>query len=118
MKQVKISLLVTLLPVFSSMTALAAKPITIDQPNYIKATLEPNLLDPDSAKYKFPDYIESESTYCFQLNATNLYGGYTGYRWVQIPYKSIVSKEKNVPVDINILPKEVFEESCKEIGYK
>jgi hypothetical protein len=50
----------------------------------------------------------------FQLNAT-IYSGYTGYRWVQIPYKSIVSKEKNVPVDINILPKEVFEESCKEI---
>ncbi|HAV1608063.1 TPA: hypothetical protein JG839_004458 [Enterobacter hormaechei subsp. steigerwaltii] len=118
MEKVKLSLLVTILAIFSSTKALADKPITVEQQKYIKNTLAPSLLDPDSAKYKFPDYIESNSTYCFKLNATNPYGGYTGYRWVQIPYKSIVNMDKNISVDINVLPKEIFEESCKKQGYK
>ncbi|AXW99284.2 MULTISPECIES: hypothetical protein [Cronobacter] len=116
MNKIKISLLLAL-PIFYSTAAFAAKPLTSEQQDYIKKTLEPNLLDPDSTKYQFPAYIDSEPTYCFKLNAVNAYGAYTGYRWVQIPYKSIVKMEKNVPVDLNVLPKEVFEESCKEIGY-
>ncbi|HIA4421827.1 TPA: hypothetical protein ACWQGB_005169 [Escherichia coli] len=95
-----------------------AKPLTLVQQDYIKSILEKQLLAPDAAKYKFPDHVEGSNTYCFKLNATNSYGGYTGYRWVQIPYNDVLTKNSNTIVDLNILPKEVFEESCKELGYK
>ncbi|HFZ8366071.1 TPA: hypothetical protein ACIPAM_004433 [Salmonella enterica subsp. enterica serovar Wangata] len=111
-----IFLLSILIVSFSSV--IEAKPLTTEQQHYIKKIIERQLLDPDSAKYKFPDYIESNPTYCFKLNATNSYGGYAGYRWVQISYKNIVQKNYNVVLDISVLPKEVFEESCNEIGYK
>ncbi|ECJ6094791.1 hypothetical protein GR78_19095 [Salmonella enterica] len=117
MRLCKSSTLIILLSVFFTYEG-AAKPLALDQQNYIKSVLSNQLLDPDSAKYKFPDYIEGNSTYCFKLNATNTYGGYTGYRWVQIAYNSVAQKKNDAVVDINVLPKEVFEESCKELGYK
>ncbi|EDF8370622.1 hypothetical protein NU090_004140 [Salmonella enterica] len=110
-------MLASILATFSSST-LAATPLTIDQKSYIKSVLNKQLLDPESAKYQFPDYLEKNPTYCFKLNAKNPYGGYTGYRWVQIAHDSIKQNSPDAVVDISVLPKEVFEESCKEIGYK
>lgn len=117
MKSANFIILTSILATFSSNT-LAATPLTIDQKSYIKSVLNQQLLDPDSAKYQFPDYIEKNPTYCFKLNAKNPYGGYAGYRWVQIAHDSIEQKSQDAVVDISVLPKEVFEESCKEIGYK
>ena len=57
----------------------AARDLTDDEKARIIAAVSAQLRDPDSAKFKFPDYDEADAPiYCGWVNAKNAFGGYVG----------------------------------------
>lgn len=113
----KTVLTLSFLAIFSS-NAYASKPLSAEEQQYIKEIMEDQFRDPDSAKYRFPDYIESSQNYCFKVNATNAFGGYVGYKWMQIPFDVIMKKQPHKPALLAYLPDGIFDDICKEMGYK
>jgi hypothetical protein len=64
------------------------RPLTDAEKKIITSAHGSDLKDPQSAQYRWADLIiepsakGAEFAYCFQVNAKNSYGGYTGFRTI------------------------------------
>lgn len=84
------------------------EPLPTDYQEQLKSTIEVQLKDPDSAKYKFfsPRKSYTESTRHFGytvpvgVNAKNSYGGYTGFQLQYYAYYGGIFKDVTTGVEL------------------
>lgn len=109
--------------------AACADALTEKQKAAVMTAVRDELKDPDSAQFKWldiPAALKAESgtlPYCVLVNAKNSYGGYVGFKPMQIilytkPDGSAVAIVMNPPSDDPEIVESVNSELCSKKGYK
>lgn len=100
-----------------------AKELSSAQKRAVEAALKKELIDPESARFIFPDYLGG-GVYCGQVNSKNRLGGYAGNAVFQVTImpqaggKSLVlvlgvgSADREDPTSSALIT------TCAEKGYK
>lgn len=101
----------------------APKQFTPAQKTQIVAQIKDQLLDGDSAKWRWPAIMADDATYCGFFNAKNRMGGYTGFKPFMISYtigkdgKAIVHLSYLSTDDPMAMPSFMAASLCKGAGY-
>jgi len=96
-----------------------AKDFTPAQKKNIEDAVKEKLIDPDSAKFKFPTY-KGGLFYCGLVNSKNRYGGYAGFSVFQVAAMSGESGSTSfyvLGVGDGDSGNEALKTTCAEHGY-
>lgn len=99
-----------------------ARQLTAEEVALIKDKMETQLYDSESARYKLPELILTNTTgganYCGLVNAKNTYGAYTGYTAFQLMF---YRRNDNDRTDIAFLLLDsgngAIKRTCQKNGY-
>lgn len=97
-------------------TPAAGRPVTPAEQAAVKEAMVEHLKDAESARWRWPRLKKpSGGSYCVWVNAKNSYGGYTGFKPINMILVSLAGESPRV-VYLPI-PDDLAEQRCAREGY-